>query len=69
MIGVLDRLEKVAADTGRPTRLMTGEDIMDLAGIAPGPEVGRILEEIEEAQLSGKIRTPEEAKAFLRKIS
>lgn len=67
LIGVLDRLEKeLAVDTGRPMRLITGEDIMELAGIAPGPEVGRILEEIEEAHLSGKISTPEEAKTFLK---
>jgi tRNA nucleotidyltransferase/poly(A) polymerase len=41
-------------------RLLTGDDIVAL-GVAPGPEVGRLLELVQEERAAGAISTREEA--------
>ncbi len=46
-------------------RLITGEEVMELLGIGPGPEVGDLLEAVREAQAAGEISTPEEARNFI----
>ncbi|MFA4873200.1 MAG: HD domain-containing protein [Patescibacteria group bacterium] len=48
-----------------PKPLLSGHDIMTMLGIGEGPEVGKILTRIREAQLEGKITTQEEAKHYL----
>ena len=45
--------------------LVRGEDVMARFGIAPGPEVGRLLERAREAQSLGLVSTREEALAYL----
>ncbi len=52
-----------------PPRLVTGEEIQKLLGIAPGPEVGRALAAIRTAQVEGTVRTREEAEAFVARLS
>jgi poly(A) polymerase len=50
------RLDRVLAE--RPSRLaplITGDDIMRIRGIGPGPEVGRIKTKLEELVLDGEI--------------
>jgi poly(A) polymerase len=50
------RLETVM--TERPSRLqplVSGEDIMRIRGIPPGPEVGRIKQKLEELVIDGEI--------------
>lgn len=50
------RLDEVAAE--RPSRLeplITGEEIMRIRGIGPGPEVGRIKQRLEELVIDGDI--------------
>lgn len=47
----------------RPPRLLTGADLIAL-GWAPGPEFGRVLGAVEDAQLEGRVRTKEEALAL-----
>jgi tRNA nucleotidyltransferase/poly(A) polymerase len=42
-------------------RLITGDDILRTFGVTPGVKIGRILQHIEDLQLEGEIRTPEEA--------
>lgn len=49
-------------------RLVSGWDIMEILGIKPGPIVGKILHEIEEAQVERKVSTREEALIYIRKI-
>jgi poly(A) polymerase len=49
----------------RPARLLTGEDLIAL-GYRPGPQFKTILQAIEEAQLEGILRSPEQAIAYLR---
>lgn len=48
-----------------PPRLLDGAEVQTLLGISPGPEVGRALQAVREAQVDGKIRTKEEAIALL----
>jgi len=45
--------------------LVNGQDVMARFGIAPGPEVGRLLERAREAQSLGLVTTREEALAYL----
>jgi tRNA nucleotidyltransferase/poly(A) polymerase len=48
-----------------PPRLLSGEEVQMLLGIAPGPEVGRALAAVRQAQVDGRVRTREEAVALL----
>jgi poly(A) polymerase len=50
----------------RPEPLLRGRDLLGL-GLKPGPIFSKILRAVEDAQLEGKIRTPEEALNFVRK--
>lgn len=54
------RLNQLPAGELKPNPLVTGHDLIQ-AGMQPGPEFGRILTAIEDAQLEGKVRTREEA--------
>lgn len=48
--------------------LLRGEDVMAAFGLAPGPEVGRLLGLAREAQDLGQVRTREEALAHLTRV-
>ena len=50
-----------------PAKLIDGHDLIDVFGLEPGPKVGRLLEEVREAQGIGEIATREEAMAFVHK--
>ncbi len=43
------------------TRLITGNDLMTHFEIQPGPEIGAVLERVEEARAAGEIETKEQA--------
>lgn len=49
----------------KPTPLLTGRELI-AAGYKPGPMFGIVLSEIEDAQLEGRISTPEEALQMAR---
>ena len=51
-----------------PRRLLTGDDLKQL-GIPPGPRYAKILTELEDAQLEGRIGTRVEAEAFVEQIA
>jgi len=59
--------EEAAAAAG--PGLLRGEDVMAAFGLAPGPEVGRLLALAREAQALGLVRTRDEALAHLRRHS
>ncbi|HLE79854.1 MAG TPA: HD domain-containing protein, partial [Dehalococcoidia bacterium] len=48
-------------------RLATGNDLMTAFSLKPGPQVGWLLVEIEEAQASGEVATKEEALALAQR--
>ena len=45
---------------------MRGDELIAELGIEPGPEVGRLLDAIDEAAFAGEVRTREEALALAR---
>jgi poly(A) polymerase len=49
-----------------PPKLIRGDELMEELGVPPGPEVGRLLEAIREAQAAGEIATREEAVELAR---
>lgn len=53
-------------ETIAPPPLVNGRDIMDLLDIPPGPEIGRLLRLIEEAQAAGEVTTRAEALQMAR---
>jgi poly(A) polymerase len=54
-----------AAEALRPKPLLRGNDLI-AAGYVPGPRFKKILAALEEAQLEGRLRSREEALAFVR---
>lgn len=51
-----------------PPPLVNGRDLMMELGLPEGPEVGRLLETIREAQAAGEVTTREEALALARRL-
>ncbi len=51
------------SEPGSPTntRLLTGHDLMTHYDLQPGPEIGAVLERVEEARAAGEIETKEQA--------
>ncbi|MEZ0329179.1 MAG: HD domain-containing protein [Dissulfuribacterales bacterium] len=47
-------------------RLLTGKDIQEILRISPGPEIGKALNELEIAELEGRITTREQASNWLK---
>lgn len=50
-------------------RLLNGHDVMRILDIAPGPDLKKYLDALQEAQQLGEITTPEEAEHWLRASS
>ena len=50
-----------------PPKLLDGHVLISEFGLAPGPEIGKLLETIREAQASGEIESKEDALDFVRK--
>ena len=48
-----------------PPRLLSGDEVQEILGLPPGPEIGRALAAVEEAQIDGKVGSREEALALL----
>jgi poly(A) polymerase len=48
-----------------PPRLLTGEEVVALLGLGPGPQIGRALAALRAAQVDGAVRTREEAEALI----
>ena len=61
------KLEELPPPELKPPRLLTGHDLIQ-AGYQPGPAFAAILREVEDAQLEGQVRTPEEAMAYVRSL-
>ncbi|MDF1519678.1 MAG: HD domain-containing protein [Brevefilum sp.] len=49
-----------------PTLLLDGNDLQEEFGMAPGKEIGEILEKLREAQAAGEVTTREQAAAFIQ---
>ena len=62
---VRTKLESTPPETIRPKPLITGDDLIVL-GYPPGPRFKEILSAAEDAQLEGRVQSPEEAREFVR---
>ncbi len=68
--------EKIVADYHafldrhpRPEKpLLSGEEVMDILELPPGEAVGRILKELHDAQVTGKIQKKAEAREFIKTL-
>jgi len=49
-------------------RLVTGRDLIEIFGLAPGPIFRKLLEAVEEAQVEGRVKTREEALEYIAGI-
>jgi poly(A) polymerase len=49
-----------------PRPPLRGDELARELGITPGPELGRLLKELEEANFAGEISSPQDAVAFAR---
>ena len=56
----------VLARTRREIPAVRGADVLEWLGIAPGPEVGKLLEAVRIEALAGRLRTVDEARDWLR---
>jgi tRNA nucleotidyltransferase/poly(A) polymerase len=64
---ILDNYFRRPLEVVAPPQLVSGKDVMSLLGLAPGPQVGELLEVVREAQAEGMVRTREEALEYLQK--
>jgi len=48
-----------------PAQLLSGDEVMELLGLVPGPAVGEALQVLEEEVEAGEIATPDDARSFL----
>ncbi len=51
-----------------PVPLLTGTEVMAHLDLSPGPQIGRLLARLNEAQAIGQVSTPAEAIAFLQTV-
>lgn len=61
-----DRDQWLDAHPSPEKPLLAGDEVMEILGIPPGAEVGRVLQALQEAQARKEVRSKEEARAFLR---
>jgi tRNA nucleotidyltransferase/poly(A) polymerase len=66
---LLDHARRDGESLIEPPRLLAGGEVQELLGIHPGPEVGRALAAVRQAQVDGTVRTREEAVALLTSAS
>jgi putative nucleotidyltransferase with HDIG domain len=64
LVGQVEELKKKPAI--RPP-LLTGKDLIEF-GMKPGKELGALLHEIREKQLQDELKTPRQAKAWVRRL-
>ena len=55
-------------ETVSPLPLLSGRDVMEELALAPGPQIGEVLEAVLEAQAAGEVVTRDEALAVAREI-
>jgi poly(A) polymerase len=53
---------------GRPAPIVRGDELARRLRIRPGPELGLLLSEVEEAAFAGEVSTPAEAVALAREL-
>jgi len=49
-----------------PPKLIDGHDLINIFGMSPGPEIGKLLEVVREAQAAGELATRQQALSYIR---
>jgi poly(A) polymerase len=62
-----EQAEEWQAQPALVPHLLSGHDLMAM-GVAPGPEMGKLLAEIRELQLQDELKTAEDARAWVRRL-
>ena len=57
------------SETIAPIPLISGRDLMDELELEAGPQLGQLLEAVEEAQAAGEVQTREQALELVRRLS
>ena len=52
----------------QPLKLIDGHDLINIFGLSPGPEIGKLLEAVREAQAAGEVTAKEEALAYINHL-
>ena len=60
-----EKMDMIPPDAMRPDALITGNDLI-AAGYTPGPNFKKILLAVEDGQLEGRLKNPDDAMAFVR---
>ena len=60
------KLQQVQEDG--PSKLVSGDDLLQSLDLTPGPLVGRLLEGIREAQAAGEVATKKEGLSYAEKL-
>lgn len=60
--------EGLAWRANRPRPPLRGDELARAVGLRPGPEIGRVLAELEEASFAGEIASPDEAIEWAREL-
>ncbi|HOZ36238.1 MAG TPA: CCA tRNA nucleotidyltransferase [bacterium] len=68
MVERINELKKLGKGRQLPKPFLDGNEVMKILKIKPGKKVGKILEELREKQLAGKIRNKKEAEREIRKV-
>lgn len=63
----IQEIKKRGYKQQQPASLLNGNDIMKALNIPSGPDVGKYLEALREAQLSGAVKTRDDAIKFLQR--
>ena len=53
-------------ETVNPPAILTGDDLIETFGLPPGPQLGRLLVDLREAQAAGEVRSRESAMEWVR---
>ncbi|MGP1382081.1 MAG: CCA tRNA nucleotidyltransferase [Thainema sp.] len=66
MLPLIQRFLQSDDPVAHPSPLITGRELMATLDIAPGPQIGQLLEAIQIARAEGKVRTAPEAKVWIQ---
>ena len=66
MVERINELKKLGKGRKLPKALLNGDEVMEILGIQAGKKVGKILNELREKQLSGRIKNKQEAIKFIK---
>jgi putative nucleotidyltransferase with HDIG domain len=57
------------SETVKPSPILDGRELMELLQIQAGPQIGRLLDQLLEAQAAGEVTTREEAMALATRLA